>query len=247
MVQVMAATAAAKLLRKMSPAIAAAALTMRASTGATCGRVAAPDTRSVAVGISPTLEAEGLQAMTNSLIQAACTRSVAVGTSPTLEAGGLKATTSTIQAAVQAAVTAAAEQAGSALQRKCEVLQAALSEQVAAAAQHHRHAHQQLGQDVTVRFKALQEAQGQQLGQIYELAQQQGMAQESLQQGLSQLLTALKAQAQTKQRPALEQSPRPDITTHGEHKPQAGADAAATSFRKCMFWRPASPCCLLAA
>ena len=190
----MAANAAAKLLRKMSPAIAAAALTMRVSTGATCGRVAAPDTHSVAVGTSPTLEAGALQAMTSSATQAA----------------------------VQAAATAAAEQAGSALQRTCEVLQAALSEQLAAAAQHHSHAHQQLGEDVIGRIKALQEAQGQQLGQLCELAQQQGKAHESLQQGLSEVLTALKAQAQTKQRPALEQSPRPDIAMHGEHKPQAG-------------------------
>ena len=222
MVQVMAASAAAKLLRKMSPAIAAAVLTMRATTGAACGRVDAPDTRSVAVGTSPTLEAGGLQAaMTNSSLQAACTCSVAVGT--TLEAGGLQAVTSScIQAAVQAAAIAAAEQAGSALQRKCEVLQAALSEQLAAAAQHHRHAHQQLNEDVTGCIRALQEAQGQQLEQLCELVQQQGRAHESRQQGLSQVLTALKAQMQTKQRPALEQSPRPDVATHGEHKPQAG-------------------------
>ena len=193
--QVMAANAAAKLLRKMSPAIAAAALTIRASAAATCGKVAAPDTRSVAVGTSPTLEAGRLQAMTDSVIQAA----------------------------VQAAATAAAEQAGSALQRKCEVLQAALSEQLSAAAQHHRQAHQQLCEDVMGGIKALQEAQGQQLGQLCELAQQQGRAHESLQQGLSQVLTALKAQAQTKQRPALVQSPRPDIVTHGEDKLQAAA------------------------
>ena len=114
-------------------------------------------------------------------------------------------------------------QAGSALQRRCEVLQAALSEQLAAAAQHHGLAYQQLGEDVMGRIKALQEAQGQQLGQLCELGQQQGRAHESLQQGLSQVLTALQAQAQTKQRPALVQSPRPDIATHGEHKLQAAA------------------------
>lgn len=221
-VQVMAANAAAKLLRKMSPAIAAAALTMRASAGAPCGRVVAPDTRSVAVGTSPTLEAGALQAMTNSPIQAACTRSVAVGTSPMLEAGGLQAmTNSFIQAAVQTAATAAAQQVGSALQRKCEVLQAALSEQLAAGVQHHRQAHQQLGEVVVGRITTLQDAQGQQLEQVCKLAQQQGRAHESLHQGLSQVLTALEAQVQTKQRPALEQSPS-DIATHGEHKPRQG-------------------------
>lgn len=220
-VQVMAANAAAKLLRKMSPAIAAAALTMRASAEAPC-RVVAPDTRSVAVGTSPTLEAGALQAMTNSPIQAACTRSVAVGTSPMLEAGGLQAmTNSFIQAALQTAATAAAQQVGSALQRKCEVLQAALSEQLAAAVQHHRQAHQQLGEDVVGRITTLQDAQGQQLEQVCTLAQQQGRAHESLHQGLSQVLTALEVQVQTKQRPALEQSPS-DIATHGEHKPRQG-------------------------
>ena len=191
-VQVMAANAAAKLLRKMSPAIAAAALTMRASAEAPC-RVVAPDTRSVAVGPSPPLAAGALQAMTNS----------------------------PIQAALQTAATAAAQQVGSALQRKCEVLQAALSEQLAAAVQHHRQAHQQLGEDVVGRITTLQDAQGQQLEQVCTLAQQQGRAHESLHQGLSQVLTALEVQVQTKQRPALEQSPS-DIATHGEHKPMQG-------------------------